>query len=196
MSLSTLDIIGMLIRRSPVSLIRRSLERLNAAGLEVPTISLEVHAMAGGDLDRTVDAYIMAHKAGSPARWEQLVALDLAGHNPVAAVDASLKDRELDFVNYSPGNPELILGHTRDGALVRAACRVQYRPPLLPAKDVLIRLQERVATRMAIAIDTAESRRALSVRSRDIDAQLLALAREVLPSTRSVHATFKQHNHI
>ena len=190
MPLSLIEKLGMQMRGTPVQLISRNLARLEASGLSVPLNGLEAHVLVKGNLDRVVEAYILAHKSGAPANWTHVCAVDLKGLDPVAQVQASLIEQELIFDQYSPARPEVITGHTKDHVFVRAKCRVLYRPPIVPNPEVILRLQERLAVRIALEINTADNLSTLKRRLPEAETYLLSLARDILPSTGSVQIAY------
>lgn len=60
------------------------------AGLNIPIQDLETHLMAGGDIEKVVDALIAAHSAKMDLDLEQAKAIDLAGRDVVEAVKTSV----------------------------------------------------------------------------------------------------------
>lgn len=181
----------MRMRATPPRLIQRAVKRIEAAGISVSAPQLEGHHLAGGSVERIVEACELASPDGRSPDLLRLLALDLGGHDPIAAVRQSLEDRELTFDTYSPAYPEPIVGFTRDQTTVRGACRVVYRSPLVPdAGPVLQHLQERLAARLGVTIGAAASLRELETRQAEVEAQLVALARDILPSVSAVHATY------
>ena len=55
------NLIGMRLRRVPASQIVLPLIKANKAGLDVNVNQLEAHYLAGGTVDRVIDALIAAH---------------------------------------------------------------------------------------------------------------------------------------
>ncbi len=51
------------------------------AGLAVSIEDLERHALAGGNVSRTVRAMIMSSQSGKALSWNEAHAIDLAGHD-------------------------------------------------------------------------------------------------------------------
>lgn len=58
------NLIGMRFRRVPPGIIVNGLIASRKAGIVLKSDDLEVHYMAGGDVDKVVDALIAASKAG------------------------------------------------------------------------------------------------------------------------------------
>ena len=75
-----LGLVGMRFRRVPPGVIVNGLIAARKAGLhDVSTSDLEVHYMAGGNVDKVVDALIAASKAGIELTYSIATAIDLAG---------------------------------------------------------------------------------------------------------------------
>ena len=56
------------------------------AGVNISTSELESHYLAGGTVVQVVRALIKAEKLGLPMTFQQLADIDLAGYDPVEAV--------------------------------------------------------------------------------------------------------------
>ena len=56
------------------------------AGLDLATSDLELHALAGGDVGRVVNALVAAKQAGVNLTWVEATALDLMGRDVLAEV--------------------------------------------------------------------------------------------------------------
>lgn len=78
-SVGIFNLIGMRLRRVVPSKIILPLVKANKAGLDVNANQLEAHYLAGGDVDRVVDALIAAHRATMSLTFERACAIDLAG---------------------------------------------------------------------------------------------------------------------
>jgi uncharacterized protein YqfA (UPF0365 family) len=63
------------------------------AGREVATNTLESHYLAGGNVERVVNALISADKAGIKLDFKQAAAIDLAGRDVLEAVQTSVNPR-------------------------------------------------------------------------------------------------------
>lgn len=63
---SIITLVGMRMRRVPPSKIILPLIKANKAGLDVVVNQLEAHYLAGGNVDKVVDALIAAHRAQIP----------------------------------------------------------------------------------------------------------------------------------
>ena len=65
------NLIGMRLRRVPASQIVLPLIKANKAGMNVNVNQLEAHYLAGGNVDRVIDALIAAHRAQIPLTFER-----------------------------------------------------------------------------------------------------------------------------
>lgn len=89
-------LIGMRLRRVPPSQIVLPLIKANKAGLDVNVNQLEAHYLAGGNVDRVVDALIAAHRAEIPLPFARSAAIDLAGRNVLEAVQMSVNPKVIE----------------------------------------------------------------------------------------------------
>lgn len=94
-------LVGMRLRRVPPVKIVLPLIKANKAGLAVNVNQLEAHYLAGGDVDRVVDALIAAHRAEIPLSFERSAAIDLAGRNVLEAVQMSVNPKVIETPNVS-----------------------------------------------------------------------------------------------
>ena len=85
-SVGIFTLIGMRMRRVPPAKIVMPLIKANKAGLNVSVNQLEAHYLAGGNVDKVVDALIAAHRASIPLPFERSAAIDLAGRDVLEAV--------------------------------------------------------------------------------------------------------------
>ena len=116
------SLIGMRFRRVPPSVIVNGLIATRKAGLEIASGDLEVHYMAGGNVDKVVDALIAASKAGIELSFEIATAIDLAGRDVLSAVQTSVYPKVID----APVDGKLS-AVAKDGIEVRARARVTVR---------------------------------------------------------------------
>ena len=117
------SLIGMRFRRVPPSIIVNGLIAANKAGIdEVSSADLEVHYMAGGNVDKVVDALIAASKAGIDLTFAIATAIDLAGRDVLSAVQTSVYPKVID----APVDGKLS-AVAKDGIEVRARARVTVR---------------------------------------------------------------------
>lgn len=95
-SVGIVNLIGMRLRRVIPSKIILSLVKANKAGLDVNVNQLEAHYLAGGDVDRVVDALIAAHRATMSLTFERACAIDLAGRDVLEAVQMSVNPKVIE----------------------------------------------------------------------------------------------------
>lgn len=88
-----IDLLGMRLRRVVPSKIVLPLIKANKAGLKVNVNQLEAHYLAGGNVDRVIDALIAAHRAEIPLTFERACAIDLAGRDVLEAVQMSVNPK-------------------------------------------------------------------------------------------------------
>lgn len=95
-SVGIVNLIGMRLRRVIPSKIILPLVKANKAGLDVNVNQLEAHYLAGGDVDRVVDALIAAHRATMSLTFERACAIDLAGRDVLEAVRMSVNPKVIE----------------------------------------------------------------------------------------------------
>src|SRR5699024_8612871 len=83
------------------------------------TNQLESHYLAGGNVDRVVNALIAAHRANITLSFERAAAIDLAGRNVLEAVQMSVNPKVIET--------PFIAGIAMDGIEVKALARVTVR---------------------------------------------------------------------
>ena len=83
-------LIGMKMRKVDYKLLVNIYIIAQKAGLDVSIADLETHLMAGGNIEKVVDALIAAHSAKLDLSLEQAKAIDLAGRDVVEAVRTSV----------------------------------------------------------------------------------------------------------
>src|SRR5699024_10723239 len=93
--------------------------RAYKAGLDVKTNQLESHYLAGGNVDRGVNALIAAHRANISLSFERCAAIDLACRNVLEAVQMSVNPKVIET--------PFIAGIAMDGVEVKALARVTDR---------------------------------------------------------------------
>ena len=89
-------LVGMRMRRVPPQKIVLPLIKANKAGLSVNVNQLEAHYLAGGNVDKVVDALIAAHRAQIPLPFERSAAIDLAGRDVLEAVQMSVNPKVIE----------------------------------------------------------------------------------------------------
>ena len=91
-----ITLIGMRMRRVPPGKIVMPLIKANKAGLDVQVNQLEAYYLAGGNVDKVVDALIAAHRAQIPLPFERSAAIDLAGRDVLDAVQMSVNPKVIE----------------------------------------------------------------------------------------------------
>ena len=113
------QLIGMRLRRVPPSLIVNSKIKADKAGLDISTNQLEAHFLAGGNVDRVVNALIAAERAAIMLTYELGAAIDLAGRNVLEAVQMSVNPRVIET--------PMISAVAKNGIEVKVKARVTVR---------------------------------------------------------------------
>jgi uncharacterized protein YqfA (UPF0365 family) len=96
--------------------------KADKAGIPVDQNQLEAHMLAGGNVDRVVDALIAADKAKIPLPFDRAAAIDLAGRHVLDAVKVSVNPRVIQTPNIS--------AVAKDGIELIATARVTVRANL------------------------------------------------------------------
>lgn len=113
------NLVGMRFRRVPASQIVLPLIKANKAGLDVNVNQLEAHYLAGGNVDRVIDALIAAHRAQIPLTFERSCAIDLAGRNVLEAVQMSVNPEVIET--------PVVSAVAKDGIELKVKARVTVR---------------------------------------------------------------------
>lgn len=93
---SIITLVGMRMRRVPPGKIILPLIKANKAGLDVSVNQLEAHYLAGGNVDKVVDALIASHRAEISLPFERSAAIDLAGRDVLEAVQMSVNPKVIE----------------------------------------------------------------------------------------------------
>lgn len=89
-------LIGMRLRRvSPIRIVN-PLIKAHKSGLGLTPSQLEAHYLAGGNVDRVVNALIAADRAAIPLKFERAAAIDLAGRDVLQAVQMSVNPKVIE----------------------------------------------------------------------------------------------------
>jgi uncharacterized protein YqfA (UPF0365 family) len=99
--LGIFNLIGMKLRRVVPSRIVLPLIKATKAGMGQTANELEAHYLAGGNVDRVVDALIAAERAGIELQFEKAAAIDLAGRDVLDAVKMSVNPKVVETPNVS-----------------------------------------------------------------------------------------------
>jgi uncharacterized protein YqfA (UPF0365 family) len=95
-SVGIFTLVGMRLRRVPPSNIVLPLIKANKAGIDVSVNQLEAHYLAGGNVDKVIDALIAAHRAEIPLPFTRSAAIDLAGRDVLQAVQMSVNPKVIE----------------------------------------------------------------------------------------------------
>ncbi len=89
-------LIGMRIRRIVPARLVNPLIKATKAGLDVTLNKMEAHYLAGGNVDRVINALIAAQRADISLEFEQACAIDLAGRDVLEAVQMSVNPKVIE----------------------------------------------------------------------------------------------------
>ncbi|TCS70369.1 flotillin-like protein FloA [Effusibacillus lacus] len=117
--ISIFNLIGMRLRRVVPARIVEPLIKATKAGLDINTNQLESHYLAGGNVDRVVNALIAAERANIQLGFERAAAIDLAGRDVLQAVQMSVNPRVIET--------PIVSAVAKDGIEVRVRARVTVR---------------------------------------------------------------------
>ncbi len=99
--LGIFNLVGMRLRRVIPGQIVLPLVKAVKAGLDVNANQLEAHFLAGGNVDKVVNALIAAHRADMNLKFERAAAIDLAGRDVLEAVKMSVNPKVIETPNVS-----------------------------------------------------------------------------------------------
>ncbi|MCP8616904.1 flotillin-like protein FloA [Salirhabdus salicampi] len=117
--ISIFTLVGMRLRRVVPRMVINPLIKAHKAGLGVTTNQLESHYLAGGNIDRVVNALIAAQRANIELSFERCAAIDLAGRDVLEAVQMSVNPKVIET--------PFIAGVAMDGIEVKAKARITVR---------------------------------------------------------------------
>ena len=112
-------LVGMRLRRVSPRRVINPLIKAHNAGLALTTNQLESHYLAGGNVDRVVDAIIAAQRAEINLAFERGAAIDLAGRDVLEAVQMSVNPKVIET--------PFISGVAMNGIEVKAKARITVR---------------------------------------------------------------------
>ncbi len=116
---SIFTLIGMRFRRViPVHVVK-PLIKATKAGLSLDANKLEGHTLAGGNVNRVVDALIAAQRADIPLAFERASAIDLAGRDVLKAVQMSVNPKVIET--------PVVVAVAKNGIEVKAKAKVTVR---------------------------------------------------------------------
>ncbi len=112
-------LIGMRFRRVIPARIVQPLIKATKGGLSLNTNKLEGHYLAGGNVDRVVNALIAAQRADIELEFERAAAIDLAGRDVLQAVQMSVNPKVIET--------PVVAAVAKDGIEVKARAKVTVR---------------------------------------------------------------------
>lgn len=118
-SVGLLTLVGMRLRRVPPARIVLPMIKAAKGGIPVTVDKLEAHYLAGGNVDRVVDALIAAQRADINLSFERGAAIDLAGRNVLEAVQMSVNPKVIETPT--------IAAVAKDGIELKTKARVTVR---------------------------------------------------------------------
>ncbi len=116
---SLASLVGMRLRKVRPPGIILPLISATKAGIDLDTNGLEAHFLAGGDVERVVNALISADKANIELTFQQAAAIDLAGRDVLDAVQMSVNPRVIETPR--------VAAMAKDGIQLIALARVTIR---------------------------------------------------------------------
>ena len=114
-----LSLVGMRLRNVRPASIILPLISATKAGLRLDTNGLEAHYLAGGNVERVVNALISADKANIELSFRQATAIDLAGRDVLDAVQMSVNPKVIETPR--------VAAMAKDGIQLIAIARVTVR---------------------------------------------------------------------
>ncbi|MTI95649.1 MAG: UPF0365 family protein [Firmicutes bacterium] len=112
-------LIGMRLRRVIPARIIAPMIKATKAGLTVSIDKLEGHYLAGGNVDRVINALIASQRANIELGFERAAAIDLAGRDVLTAVQMSVNPKVIET--------PIVAAVAKDGIEVKAKARVTVR---------------------------------------------------------------------
>lgn len=152
-------LIGMKIRHIKPHRLVQPLIKANKAGLGLNISQLETHFLAGGNVDRVINALIAAQRANIPMAFEKACAIDLAGRDVFEAVQMSVTPKVIET--------PVVAAIAKDGIELRAKARVTVRTNIdrlvggAGEETVIARVGEGIVTTVGSAETHKQVRRIL-----------------------------------
>lgn len=151
------DLIGMKLRKVPTIAIVNSRIQATRAGINVSTPEMESHVLAGGDVQRVINAMIAANKANIDLPWKTATAIDLAGRDILDAVQTSVNPKVIDVPNPSLGR-QTIDAVAKNGVQLKVKARVTVRTNIkslvggATEETIIARVGEGIVTAIGSAV--------------------------------------------
>ncbi len=128
-----IELAAMRLRSVPVGLVVDNYINARKSGLDITVDQLNVHFLAGGDVQMVVRAMIAAQKASIHLEFDRACAIDLAtkgtGKTVLDAVKTSVNPKVIDCPNPASGKTT-IDAVAKDGIAVKVKARVTVRTNL------------------------------------------------------------------
>src|SRR5581483_1469014 len=153
-----IELMGMRVRKVNALGIVNSRIQGHRAGLQISTAEMESHYLAGGDVQRVINAMIAANKANIDLPWNVATAIDLAGRDILDAVQTSVNPKVIDVPNPALGRPT-IDAVAQDGIQLKVRARVTVRTNIqrlvggATEETVIARVGEGIVTAIGSAKD-------------------------------------------
>ncbi len=112
-------LVGMRLRRVVPARVIIPLIKATKGGIDLNVNKLEGHYLAGGNVDRVVNALIAAQRANIDIGFERAAAIDLAGRDVLQAVQMSVNPKVIET--------PVVVAVAKDGIEVKARARVTVR---------------------------------------------------------------------
>ncbi len=103
----------------PPSVIVDALVMARKAGLDVTVDQLQAHYLSGGHIDTVTLALIAAQRAQITMEWQRATAVDLAGRNPLEALQMSVNPKVIETPTFQ--------GVAKDGIQLNVKARITVR---------------------------------------------------------------------
>lgn len=121
------EMFAMSLRKvNPATILDAKIMLVQARIEGITTRDIEAHLLAGGRVQRVVQALISANRAGIELDFRTASGIDLAGRDVLEAVKASVTPKVIDCPNPASGKSE-IAAVAKDGIQVLAKARVTVR---------------------------------------------------------------------
>lgn len=117
--LGLFSLFRMRLIRIPPAVIVDALITANKAGLHITVDQLQAHYLAGGHIDNVVLALIAAQRAQIAMEWQRATAIDLAGRNPLEALQTSVNPKVIETPTFQ--------GVAKDGIQLNVKARITVR---------------------------------------------------------------------
>lgn len=131
-----LSLVGMGFRQVKPGVIVNSKIMASQAGLDInrktgiSTQRLEAHYLAGGDVNRVINAIIAAQRAGIDLDFDRAAAIDLAGRDVMDAVRTSVNPKVIDCPDPKRSGKLFLSAIAKNGVELKIRTRVTVRTNL------------------------------------------------------------------